>query len=46
MEIAIDGKVMVSAKVADLFTAWDTALQRDLHVETEEQLVPNILQKS
>jgi phosphoribosylformylglycinamidine synthase len=46
LEIAIDGKVMVSASVADLFTAWDTALQRDLHVETEEHLVPNVLQKS
>jgi phosphoribosylformylglycinamidine synthase len=46
LEIEIDGKVVVSASVTDLFTAWDTALQRDLHVETEEHLVPNVLQKS
>jgi phosphoribosylformylglycinamidine synthase II len=46
LEISMDGKAMVSARVADLFAAWDTALERDLHVETEEHLVPDVLQKS
>jgi len=46
LEIKLDGKVIVSASVADLFVEWDGALERDLHVETEEHLVPNVLQKS
>jgi phosphoribosylformylglycinamidine synthase len=46
LEISIDQKVVVSASVSDLFGAWDSALERDLHVETEEHLVPNVLQKS
>jgi phosphoribosylformylglycinamidine synthase subunit PurL len=46
LEIKLDGKVIVSASVADLFVEWDCALERDLHVETEEHLVPNVLQKS
>ena len=46
LEIKIDGKMVVSASVADLFIEWDTALERDLHVETEEHLVPDVLQKS
>jgi phosphoribosylformylglycinamidine (FGAM) synthase-like enzyme len=46
LEISVDEETVVSASVADLFTAWDTALERDLHVETEDHLVPNVLQKS
>jgi phosphoribosylformylglycinamidine synthase II len=46
LEVKIDGKTMVSASVAELFVEWDTALERHLHVETEEHLVPNVLQKS
>ncbi len=46
LEVAVDGKTVVSASVADLFLAWDTALERDLHVETEERVVPDVLQKS
>ena len=46
LEITVDGKKVVSANMADLFVAWDSALERDLHVETEEHLVPNVLQKS
>lgn len=46
LEIKLDGKVIVSASVADLFVEWDSALERDLHVETEEHLVPNVVQKS
>ena len=45
-EISISGKAVVSAKIADLRQTWDTALERDLHVETEERLVPEVLQKS
>jgi phosphoribosylformylglycinamidine synthase subunit PurL len=46
LEISIDGKPVVSAIVSDLLREWDSALERDLHVETEEHLVPDILQKS
>ncbi|HWR17042.1 MAG TPA: phosphoribosylformylglycinamidine synthase subunit PurL [Terriglobales bacterium] len=46
LEISIDRKPAVSASVAELFAEWDSALERDLHVETEEHLVPDILQKS
>jgi len=45
-EISINGKAVVSAKIGDLRKAWDSALERDLHVETEERLVPEVLQKS
>ena len=45
-EISINGRAVLSAKIADLRKAWDTALEHDLHVETEERLVPEVLQKS
>ncbi|MGZ4815933.1 MAG: AIR synthase-related protein, partial [Terriglobales bacterium] len=45
-EISIGGKTVVSANIGDLREAWDKALERDLHVETEERLVPEVLQKS
>jgi phosphoribosylformylglycinamidine synthase subunit PurL len=45
-EIAISGRVVVSAPVAELKDAWAHALEKALHVETEERLVPEILQKS
>jgi phosphoribosylformylglycinamidine synthase len=45
-EISINGKTVVSANIGDLRSAWDSALERDLHVETEEHLVPEVLQKS
>jgi phosphoribosylformylglycinamidine synthase len=44
MEIRIDGKG--AAGVSELKAAWESALQRALHVETEERLVPGALQKS
>jgi phosphoribosylformylglycinamidine synthase len=46
LEIQIDGKAAVSASVFELRNAWDSALERALHVETEERLVPSTLQKS
>ena len=45
-ELVVNGKTAVSANIADLRSAWSTALERDLHVETEERLVPEVLQKS
>jgi phosphoribosylformylglycinamidine synthase len=45
-EISINGKRVVSANIGDLQFAWDLALERYLHVETEERLVPEVLQKS
>jgi phosphoribosylformylglycinamidine synthase len=46
LEIMVDGKPVVSAPVAELREAWGSALQRALHTETEERLVPGALQKS
>jgi phosphoribosylformylglycinamidine synthase II len=46
LEIAVDGKTVVSAPVSDLYQAWAQALERALHAETEERLVPATLQKS
>jgi hypothetical protein len=45
-EIRVAGAVAVSASVSDLREAWAGALERALHVETEERLVPGALQKS
>ncbi|MGE0405684.1 MAG: phosphoribosylformylglycinamidine synthase subunit PurL, partial [Candidatus Korobacteraceae bacterium] len=45
-EILVDGKVAVSAPVSELKTAWASALEKALHTETEERLVPDELQKS
>jgi superfamily I DNA/RNA helicase len=45
-EITMDGKVVVSAPVRELKDAWSQALERALHVETEERLVPELLQRS
>ncbi|HZR30333.1 MAG TPA: phosphoribosylformylglycinamidine synthase subunit PurL [Terriglobales bacterium] len=46
LEIEVDGRVVVSADISDLREAWGEALDRALHAETEERLVPEILQKS
>jgi len=46
LEIRIDGKPAVSAKVSELKKGWDTALTTALHTESAEHLVPEILQKS
>jgi phosphoribosylformylglycinamidine synthase len=45
-EIRVDDAVVVSAAVSDLKDAWQHALERALHVETEERLVPAVVQKS
>jgi phosphoribosylformylglycinamidine (FGAM) synthase-like enzyme len=46
LEISVDGKKVISARVSELREVWATALERALHVETPEHLVPEILQKS
>jgi phosphoribosylformylglycinamidine synthase len=46
LEIAMDGKQVVSASVSDLRQAWAHALEGALHTETEERLVPAVIQKS
>ena len=45
-EIRVAGATAVSAGVAELREVWTGALERALHVETEEHLVPETLQKS
>jgi phosphoribosylformylglycinamidine synthase II len=45
-EIAINGKTVVSAPLAELKDAWAHALEKALHVETEENLLPEVLQRS
>jgi phosphoribosylformylglycinamidine synthase len=45
-EILVDGKQVVSAPVKELRESWAGSLERALHAETEEHLVPEILQKS
>jgi phosphoribosylformylglycinamidine synthase len=46
IEISVNEKVVVSAAVSDLKEAWEHALERALHAETQERLVPEVLQKS
>jgi phosphoribosylformylglycinamidine synthase len=46
LEIAIDGATVVASPVFVLCDVWAHALKRALHVDTEEQLVPEIPQKS
>ncbi|HWR36481.1 MAG TPA: phosphoribosylformylglycinamidine synthase subunit PurL [Clostridia bacterium] len=44
--ISIDGAKVLSAKVPELRQVWSSALERALHTETEERLVPAVLQRS
>jgi hypothetical protein len=46
LEILVDGQAAVSAPVSQLKHAWEHGLERALHAETEERMVPEILQKS
>ncbi|HEY6936906.1 MAG TPA: phosphoribosylformylglycinamidine synthase subunit PurL, partial [Terriglobales bacterium] len=46
LEIMVDGKPVVSAPVAELRESWAAALECALHTETEERLVPAVIQKS
>ena len=46
LEIRADGRIAAAGSVSELREAWEHALERALHVETEERLVPETLQKS
>ncbi len=46
LDIRVDGSAAATASVSELRDAWAGALERALHVETEERLVPGALQKS
>jgi phosphoribosylformylglycinamidine synthase len=46
LEIIVDGVKAISAPVSELKQEWASALERALHVETREHLVPEVLQKS
>jgi len=46
LQISIDGKTAISAPVSELKQAWASALERALHVDAPEHLVPEVLQKS
>ncbi len=46
LQIRVDGRSAVSAGVSGLKAAWGDSLERALHTESEDHLVPEILQKS
>jgi phosphoribosylformylglycinamidine (FGAM) synthase-like enzyme len=46
LEIRVAGVVAAEAGVSELRDAWAGALKKALHVETEERLVPGVVQKS
>jgi phosphoribosylformylglycinamidine synthase len=46
LEIRVDGRAAAMGSVSELRYVWGGALERALHVEAEERLVPNVLQKS
>ncbi len=46
LQISVDGQTAVRSTVVELRDAWASALERALHVETPEQLVPETLQRS
>jgi phosphoribosylformylglycinamidine synthase len=46
LEIMLDGRRVVAAKVSELRQGYESSLEGALHTETEERMVPEILQKS
>ena len=46
LEIRVDGVHAAAASVSELKDSWAHALERALHLETEERLVPGVLQRS
>jgi hypothetical protein len=46
IEILVDGRQVVAAAVSELREAWASALERALHAETAEELVPSVLERS
>jgi phosphoribosylformylglycinamidine synthase subunit PurL len=45
-EISVDGEAVISAPVSELKEAWAGALEKALHTDTEERLIPGVLQRS
>jgi phosphoribosylformylglycinamidine synthase len=46
LNISVQGKPAIAAPVSELKQVWATSLEKMLHVETAEHLVPELLQKS
>jgi phosphoribosylformylglycinamidine synthase len=46
LTIEVDGKRLIAAPVAELKENWATGLERALHTETPEQLVPQVLERA
>jgi phosphoribosylformylglycinamidine synthase len=46
LKISVQGKPAIAAPVSELKQVWATSLEKMLHVETAEHLVPELLQKS
>ena len=46
LEILIDGRPVVSSAVSELKDSWAAALKRALQVETVEELVASVLERS
>ncbi|HXZ81490.1 MAG TPA: AIR synthase-related protein, partial [Terriglobales bacterium] len=46
LDISMSGNLVVSAPISELKSAWASALEKALHTETAEHLVPEILEKS
>ena len=44
--LIVNGQPVVSAAVSELKDVWEHALERALHVETAEELVPSVLERS
>ncbi|HVP42963.1 MAG TPA: phosphoribosylformylglycinamidine synthase subunit PurL [Terriglobales bacterium] len=44
--VSVNGQPVVSAAVSELKDVWEHALERALHVETAEELVPSVLERS
>ena len=45
-EVIVNGQAVVSAAVSDLKDVWEHALEGALHIETAEELVPSVLERS
>jgi phosphoribosylformylglycinamidine synthase subunit PurL len=46
LQVNVDGQTAIAAPVSRLKESWSNALVKALHVETAEELVPQILEKS
>jgi phosphoribosylformylglycinamidine synthase subunit PurL len=44
--VTVDGKPALAAAVFELREPWQSSLERALHTETEERLIPGVLQRS